>query len=457
MSGELRAWLASLKEMGMQPGLERTATLLARLKMPQQNFPSVHVAGSNGKGSCCAILANAFTLTGTCTGLFSSPHLCSENERVRVDGVPISDELFDDCLSKIIQAAALTPETNPTYYEATFLVAMLAFSSLGVERAIIETGLGGRLDATRLVDADCTILTELALEHTEYLGNTLAEIAREKVAIVRQGRPFIASWTYDADARSVIESAVRDHHNAWWWRADRSVAIRFAESNQPFRPLPPVADFDGWIPYKKEAAMLARTAAMAMNEYSVYEAIELAVNHTHWPGRMQWLDYEGVPILLDAAHNPSGMARTCEQIRFQKSRDENPMPGAILIGCTQQNEMHDFLHPLAEMIVDGRIEHIFVTQPSQGRRSPVESHELAEAIAEHGLQVNLRTVEDSKDAFIEAHNQILKLDSSTPVPLLCIGSLYLIGDILKIVKEDSLDAMNTLIPIQGEDGTDPIP
>ena len=178
--------------------------------MPQHAFPAVHVAGSNGKGTCCAILANAFTLSGKCTGLFTSPHLISVNERIRIDGAPIADVLFEECLKQIQEASEIEPKTSPTFYEATFLVAMLAFRNQGVERAVIETGLGGRLDATRLVDADCCILTEISLEHTEFLGETLAEITEEKVAIVRQGRPFVAVWPYDNSARKVIERSVRD-------------------------------------------------------------------------------------------------------------------------------------------------------------------------------------------------------------------------------------------------------
>ena len=192
MNGDVWSWLESLKELGYNPSLDNAATLLLRLEMPQHSFPAVHVAGSNGKGTCCAILANAFTLSGKCTGLFTSPHLLSVNERIRIDGTPVAAVLFEDCLKQLREVTLIAPQISPTFYEATFLVAMLAFRDQGVERAVIETGLGGRLDATRLVDADCCILTEISLEHTEYLGETLAEIAEEKVAIVRQGRPVIA-------------------------------------------------------------------------------------------------------------------------------------------------------------------------------------------------------------------------------------------------------------------------
>jgi dihydrofolate synthase/folylpolyglutamate synthase len=449
------AWLDSLKELGMNAHLEKTATLLARLEMPQHAFPSIHVAGSNGKGTCCAILSNAFTLAGTCTGLFTSPHLHRVEERIRIDGVPITSNRFRSCLKRVRAAALRKPITMPTYFEATFLAAMVAFADRGVERAIIETGLGGRFDATRLVDADCCILTELALEHTDILGDTLAKIAYEKASIVRQGRPFIAAWTYDNEARAVIEDVVRDHSTAWWWRGDREKGIRFKDADEPYRPLPKNSAFDGWIPYKMEAAMLARNALWAMGEQKAYEAVDSAVTHTNWPGRMQWHEYEGVPLLLDAAHNPSGMARACEQIRFQKSRDEAPMPGVILVGCTLQNDLHAFLQPLVELIVEGEINHVFVTQPKDGRRPPMPCRALNNALREHGIDALFRSEEDPLEALEMACATALTLDEDTPPPVLCIGSLYLVGNILHGMGMDTPEEMSILIPQRGADDADP--
>ena len=125
MAEDAWTWLDSLKSFGYNPSLDNTATLLARLDMPQHSLPSIHVARSNGKGTCCAILANALTLSGTCTGLFTSPHLISVNERVRVDGAPISDFLFESCLKQIQVACDVVPTVTPTFYETTFLVAIL--------------------------------------------------------------------------------------------------------------------------------------------------------------------------------------------------------------------------------------------------------------------------------------------------------------------------------------------
>jgi len=456
MEDDVWSWLDSLKAFGYNPSLDNTATLLGRLDMPQHSFPAVHVAGSNGKGTCCAILANAFTLSGKCTGLFTSPHLMSVNERIRIDGSPISDVLFEDCLKQIQEVCKIEPRVSPTFYEATFLVAMLAFRDQGVERAVVETGLGGRWDATRLVDADCCILTEISLEHTEVLGETLAEIAEEKAAIVRQGRPLLAAWPYDNSVRKTIERTVKDHDTAWWWRGDRRRAFKFSNAVKPFRPLSSKTWYDGWMPYQQEAYQLASMALYIMGEKKAYKEIERARTHTNWPGRMQWIDF-GAPMLLDCAHNPSGMTRSCDQIRFLKSRDMAPTPGVIVIGTTTQKDLAIFLQPLVELIVEAKISHVFVTQPPDGRKVAVDCEVLASELRAQGTDAQITAIKSIDSALSSAKNQAVELDSDLPQPILCIGSIYLIGEILKIIDEEGkMDFQNILISPSGEEGIDPI-
>ena len=457
MKADAWTWLESLKSFGYNPSLDNTAMLLSRLDMPQHSFPSIHVAGSNGKGTCCAILANSLTLSGICTGLFTSPHMISVNERVRVDGTPISDMLFESCLNQIQEACQVKPIIDPTFYEATFLVAMLAFRELGVQRAVVETGLGGRYDATRLVDADCCVLTEISLEHTEILGDTLAEIAEEKAAIVRQGRPFIAVWPYDTSVRKTIERSVRDHDIAWWWRGDRLESVKFSEAVKAFRPLSKTKGYDGWIPYQKEAAMLAKAALHRAGEFAAYDEVERAIAHTNWPGRMQWLEYRESTLLLDCAHNPSGMIRTCEQIRFQKTKDMSPMPGVIVIGCTTQKDLGIFLQPLVEIIVEGNIGHVYVTQPPDGRKQAVDCEDLARELQSQGTDAEITAIASVEHALIAAQVKSIELDNELPLPILCIGSIYLIGAIMEYIEEDGLiEFQNILINPKGEDGIDPI-
>ena len=457
MEEDVWSWLDSLRSFGYNPSLDNTAILLSRLDQPQQSFPAIHVAGSNGKGTCCAIMANALTLSGVCTGLFTSPHLISVNERVRIDGAPISDVLFEQCLRQIQEVCQINPTVDPTFYEATFLVAMLAFRESGVQRAVVETGLGGRYDSTRLVDADCCVLTEISLEHTEILGETLAEIAEEKAAIVRQGRPFIAAWPYDSSVRKTIERTVREHDKAWWWRGDRLESVKFSEAVKAFRPLSRKKGYDGWIPYQKEAAMLAKAALRRIEQYAAYDEVDRAIAHTNWPGRMQWMEYRQTPLLLDCAHNPSGMARACEQIRFQKTKDMSPMPGVIVIGCTVQKDLGTFLQPLVETIVEGNIGHVYVTQPPDGRKPAVDCTELARELESQGTDAKITAIASVQQALETAQKMSFQLDNQLPQPVLCIGSIYLIGAILEVIDEEGMmEFQNILVAPKGEDGVDPV-
>jgi dihydrofolate synthase/folylpolyglutamate synthase len=435
--------LEELRGVGMRPGLEVTAVLLARLGMPQMRFPSIHVAGSNGKGSCCVILANALSLSGRSCGLFTSPHLCFVEERIRIDGVPISAGKFDAALAEIREAALVEPVTLPSYYEATFLVAMLAFAEAGIDRAVVETGLGGRLDSTRLVHADVCVLTELALEHTDVLGETLAEIAAEKAAIARPGGIMVARWNYDADARKAIEDAVTDHKLAYWWRSDRAMVIRFDSADESHRPVPDFDGFDGWSTYQKEAARLAKLVLDVMRYHGAAKLVESAVHHTVWPGRMQWVEESGVPILLDAAHNPSGMEKVCEQMSIQMEGDVAPMPGVILLGCTPQADLVGFLHPLVELIVNGEVDHVVVTEPQKGRREAVPASEVAAELEAQGVPAKVVQVADPAAALARA----VELAKGDPVqPVLAIGSIYLVGNLLSALGYDDGESMTTLRP-----------
>ena len=194
-----------------------------------------------------------------------------------------------------------------------------------------------------------------------------------------------------------------------------------------------------------------------LRSFYAYDEIEQAVRHTNWPGRMQWLDVDGIPFLLDCAHNPSGMARACDQIRFQKTRDMSPMPGVIVVGCTTQDDLGVFLQPLVELIVEGQIGHVIVTQPPDGRKIAVDYEELANALKEQGTDATISPTHSISDAFSLAKDKATELDSDLPQPVLCIGSIYLIGAILPLIDpEAERNFQNTFIPPEGVDGVDPI-
>ena len=158
----VRKWLENTKDSGVKLGFDNCNLLLERLGNPHLDFPSIHVAGTNGKGSLCVQLSAVARENNLKVGLFSSPHLITIEERIRINGVPVSPKDFDMFLEKIRTASLISPVCKPTFFEVTFLLAMVVFSENNIDRAIIETGLGGRLDSTRLVDADLCVITTIS-------------------------------------------------------------------------------------------------------------------------------------------------------------------------------------------------------------------------------------------------------------------------------------------------------
>jgi len=403
----IREWLDSLRMQGMKLGLENTAELLSRMDNPQNKFPSIHVAGSNGKGTVCSILANTFSLNGIKTGLFTSPHLCNVEERIRIDGKQISEKELSLALEKLRFFCEKTPKITPTFYEATFLSAMIHFSISGVQRAIIETGLGGRLDATRLVKADCCVLTRISLEHTEILGSTLVEIAKEKSAIARPGVPLVSIWVEDILVRNQIIKSTGTSKLVKWYKPD---------SNQKM---------------KDEAIGLANLVLSSMNlTMTSNEAARLTI----WPGRMQIIQYsKELEILLDSAHNPSGMFRAFEEISRKNKKIET-----LIFGCTLQLDLQNFLQPLINSVQSLGIRNIILTEPQEGRTESLSVEVLFQKLSYDLVGIEFVNEKSPIKAFQKAKSLTNK------GTLLCIGSLYLIGNILSILKLDDGDSMNIL-------------
>ena len=175
-SRQIRDWLRGRIGAGMRLGLSTCSEMLDRLGNPHRDYPTIHVAGTNGKGSLCAHLSSLGASNGDIVGLFTSPHLITEEERTRIDGRPIDPAELDSLMEDVRLACESEPRIEPTYFEVTFLVSMLAFSRAGVDRAVIETGLGGRLDSTSLVEPDVCAITTISMDHSEVLGDTLSLI-----------------------------------------------------------------------------------------------------------------------------------------------------------------------------------------------------------------------------------------------------------------------------------------
>lgn len=312
--------LYALRTFGIKPGLETTEELLERLGNPQHSFAAIHVAGTNGKGSVCALLDSVLRKTGLRVGLYTSPHLIRFNERIRVNGVEISDEalalLFDDM--EPLAAAVAATGREATFFEFTTALAFEYFRREKVQVAVVETGLGGRLDSTNVITPLISVITRIGLEHTAYLGDTLAAIAGEKAGIIKPGRPVVCGATPDEALAVILKTA--QARKSPVINVPDSVAVRrisqdlagqkvsIAGTDVSYGPV--ILKLLGKHQLENCATAVSTLESLATcSPLSVApELIRAGLADAVWPGRLDVLSLDP-PVVLDGAHNPDG-ART---------------------------------------------------------------------------------------------------------------------------------------------------
>lgn len=327
---------------GMQPGLERIEALLDALGRPEQRYDLVQVAGTNGKGSVSSLLATMLRSAGRRVGLYTSPHLCSFRERIRVDGVPISPDAVADGVDAL---GTLIARTHATMFEATTALALDHFARERVDIAVLEVGLGGRLDATTVGRPVVSVITPVDVDHEAVLGSTLTQIAVEKAAIIRSGVALSAAqapavWSVIAErARAQCVPLLlegRDLHG--------TVLDRRRDSQRVTLGGP------GWLVSDARLTMLGRfqvsnavLAAGAASCLGVPEAaVRAGLERTRWPGRFQLLGADPT-LVLDGAHNPSG-ARALRQALTEYFPGE---PVTVIVGLSRDKDAAGIVGELA--------------------------------------------------------------------------------------------------------------
>lgn len=276
-------WLDSSRVFGIKLGLANMRLLLGELGEPQDTLAIFHVAGTNGKGSVCALLDALLRGSGRRTGLYTSPHLVDFRERIRVDGGKISPEAVAEGLTRIREISSGW-DRQPTYFEVVTALALLHFAAEKCEAVVLETGMGGRLDATNAVLPLVSVITPIGMDHRQWLGNTVAEIAQEKAGIIKPGIPVVSAAQDPAAAEVLQEQASR-----------LNAELTFVE-----RPLEDIPVRLRGAHQKANAALALEAIAQAgisLDEAAVREAFE----NVQWPGRFQIIDQR---IVLDGAHNP---------------------------------------------------------------------------------------------------------------------------------------------------------
>ena len=362
--------LGGLELFGMRLGLERVRRLLAAVGDPHLAIPVVLVAGTNGKGSTSALLATICRAGGYRTGLYTSPHLESVTERIRVDGTPIDDRRLAGLVQRSLDTAGELDSEPPTYFEALTVAAFLHFRDAEVDLAIMEVGLGGRLDATNVASPELSIITSISLDHQQHLGETRAAVAREKSGILRRDRPAITG-TGDADVRRVLSEQAAAAGADLAFVDPAAVSASTPATAHPHRVRLQTAsashDLELWLPgrHQLENLSLAVRAAEILRDRGWPALDDAAIvrgaSSCRWPGRLEWIELDdGRRVLLDAAHNAAGLEAL---IDYLDELDERP---DLLFGALAEKSIDGVLPRLAAVV--GRV--VLTRVPSDRRSEP---------------------------------------------------------------------------------------
>jgi len=431
LTPDSQRFLDSLGYFGWQLGLERIEKLCEFFGQPQLKYPTIHIAGTNGKGSTAAMLAAIGRAAGLRTGLYTSPHLVYLNERIQIDGVPVSFQEIEEALRS---CRPLAESLQATYFEVITVIAFAIFAQRKVELAIIETGLGGRLDATNVVQPEVTVITTIGLEHQKYLGRTLAQIAGEKAGIIKRGVPCV-SGIRQKTARQRIVARCRKQKSSFFdlreYVKTKNISVQSAglqfdiEIHSLNLELKNIDCALNGRHQVNNAALAVLAAALLKEKHFRIDtnAIRRGLQTVYWPARMQIIQTQPT-ILVDAAHNADGMrvlTRNLQEI-FKYRRlfvvmgllNDKTLPP--IFRAWKKLSRSSFLYS------KGFSGQFFFATPATNRGRPAA--QLAQAAKALGFAAK---VFDTPVAAFAQARKICRDDD-----LLCVtGSHYLIGELMR--------------------------
>ncbi len=345
LDGDL-TWLFARQRFGIKPGLERVQALLTRLGRPERAFDAVLVGGTNGKGSCSSTLASIMTRSGRRTGLFTSPHLTHFSERFSVGGAQLPDE---DLLSGLAAVRPHAEALEATFFEIVTALACVVFARAGAELVIMEVGLGGRFDATNALSPRLSVITGVALDHTDILGDTVGEIAADKAGIMRPGILTLTGAV--GDALEVIEDAARKL-GATLWAVGHDISVDARDlgwSGLRCRVSSPLGRVDVTTPllglHQAPNVALAVVAAQVLG--APVAALQAGAAQTRWPGRLEPLPWRDRTFLLDGAHNPQAALALALALRRLEV-----VPVKLIFGTTRDKNVPEMVAALEPCVTE---------------------------------------------------------------------------------------------------------
>jgi dihydrofolate synthase/folylpolyglutamate synthase len=413
-----RAWLFSLEQFGIKLGLDTMTAMLEPLGNPHRSFTSIHVAGTNGKGSVTAMVDQALREAGHRSARYTSPHLMDVTERFAIDGRPVPDAALDAAIARIRQAveslqASRRLSVTPTFFEVTTAAAFDLFARAGATIAVCETGLGGRLDATNVLQPAATAITTIALDHQQHLGDTLDAIAREKAGIIKDGIPIVLG-PLPAEAFDVV-AAVAERRQARVVQATREVQAEPQDDRVAFQSAvrrygPVRLGLAGR--HQVHNAQVAIALLEVIDRHGVAvpaEAVARGLERVQWPGRLEWRRLpDGREALLDAAHNPEGAAALAGYL------NERPERLPLVFGAMSDKDAAGILRHLLPVVAQ-----VICTRASSPRAAdPAALADLARRISpDHAVSIAESPAAALADAWRHSPRVIVA------------GSIFLLGDV----------------------------
>ena len=411
----------SVYPSGKKEGLTNMREIMSRLGNPQAAVPMVHVAGTNGKGSCCAMIERVLREAGYTTGLYTSPYIERYNERIRIGGVPIAGDKLAALVERVWPAVedCRAKGIRITEFELGTALAFTAFAQEKVDIAVIEVGLGGRLDPTNIIHPLVSAITEVGMDHMHFLGDTIEEIALEKAGIMKRGVPVVLGRQEKAAHRVLLAAAkglgipVLDPDAENVRETSRNVTFDVRMPDEMIKNL--TVSLRGRHQAENACAALGALHVLRQRGFAIpTEAVRRGMADVRWPGRLESFGH----ILLDGAHNDPGVRALCAYCDAWLPREKT----VLLTGMMADKDVAQMAKRLST-----RVRCVVTTRPDLPRA--MDADELAQAFAQHGLKTT--AVPEPREALAQARAM-----AGPEGTVLVAGSLYLIGAVRALLRQE---------------------